>query len=238
MRCVHVLVFMLAGFGVGSSISPSVQAATCRAGAKAFTISTVALCVPKGTGGYAVRSAGPSLLRFEEQYFVGAARVVDVDPRSLKRPDGTKATSVMTTIRSNAHREYLQVSIREALVQGAADLHSGRPVTIHRDGGLYGDFTLEFSKRSDGKFEGTTRLADRALMPFDYWLVAMEENGSIDYILSCSKSGDGDRLQYACDGDFEVGAATAKVSLFAPETAGLDDSFEANRKTIVSFVTP
>lgn len=238
MRCIRVLVFVLAGFGTGSWTFTSVQAAACPVGTKAFAIDTVALCVPEGAEGYAVRSAGPSLLKFEEQYFVGATRVADVDPRSLKRSDGTKATAVMTSIRSGTGKEYLQASVLQALVQRTSYLRSGRPATIYVEASLYGQFTLEFVQRSDGKFEGKTRVADRALMPIDYWLAAMAENGSIEYLLACSKSGEGDRLSYACTGDFNVGRAMVITSLFAPETTGLDDSFEANRNIIMSFVTP
>jgi hypothetical protein len=214
----------------------SAHAADCATGTDAFVVDTETLCVPGGSAGYAIRSADPSLLRFGELYFVGTTRILDADRRTLTRPDGTKVSAVLMAVQANAKADSLRDSVGEALRRRLVNLRTGKPVTILVDGGFYGEMTLQFTKREDGKFEGRLLSADPELMPFDYWLAAAEENGSIDYVLRCSKSDTGDRLQYACGGEFRMRVLRAVVSLFAPRTDELDDTFEATREIILSLI--
>jgi len=126
--------------------------------------------------------------------------------------------------------------VREAIQLRQVDFDGGEEVTLDvKAAYLSPDMRLTFHQRPDGKFEADVVSAHPDQQPFDYYLAALTD-GNVDYVIGCSQSGSGDRLQFVCTGAFDLGSTTAIVSLFAPTKEDLDDSFEANRSIVSSFV--
>jgi hypothetical protein len=198
-----------------------------------YKVGGVELRVPTDGTGYEVRSSDETSVAFREQYFSGSTRVSDVDPKILKRADGTPVVAVLTTILDRPSSNAVHGAVEQQLANKMASLLQHDSVALTIDLPVEGPTKFAFTKPEDGKIVGKTELGSR----YKYWVVALREK-SIDYLLGCEFREAGGRLQFVCDGELRLGRTSAAVLLIGETLAEIPVAFESNRTIVQSFVVP